>query len=341
LAPPPGRRICLILFDRRGTGLSDRVPDDELPTLESSQPSTGQGARSDAHAIHTGECELDADRVSGIAAHIGARIAALAAPGEVLVSSTVKDLVAGSELRFRERDLTGLKGIPGEWRLHALLTDEPQLSPHAGCWTRTALTPNACSTWWRTAPTLRLHYAAMAVGRKAAGLLALALLVSASGCGSSKTASNEPGSSKPDVELQADTQATGGKATVFTASTGEKLAAEGGLYAVELRGVDLKRPQRAPYDRPDYLDRHRCDAKPCEWTVIPGPASTYEFRAFLIDLRSNESVAQSRPAQVVWKAPPRPQGLKFLVNGKTPPTTPLDGEDYSDMAAGKMQAEAR
>jgi class 3 adenylate cyclase len=79
--------------------------------------------------IHTGECELDGDRVSGIAVHIGARIGALAAPGEVLVSSTVKDLVAGSELRFRERGLTGLKGIPGEWRLHALLTDAPQLSP--------------------------------------------------------------------------------------------------------------------------------------------------------------------------------------------------------------------
>ncbi len=79
--------------------------------------------------IHTGECELGADRVSGIAVHIGARIAALAAPGEVLVSSTVKDLVAGSELRFRERGLIGLKGIPGEWRLHALLTDAPQPSP--------------------------------------------------------------------------------------------------------------------------------------------------------------------------------------------------------------------
>ena len=88
--------------------------------------------------IHTGECELGADRVSGIAVHIGARIAALAAPGEVLVSSTVKDLVAGSEHRFRDRGLTGLKGIPGEWRLHALLTDAPQPSPpHAAAPGRT------------------------------------------------------------------------------------------------------------------------------------------------------------------------------------------------------------
>jgi class 3 adenylate cyclase len=78
--------------------------------------------------IHTGECELDADRVSGIAVHIGARIAALAAPGEVLVSSTVKDLVAGSDLRFRERGSVELKGIEGEWRLHALRAGEPQAS---------------------------------------------------------------------------------------------------------------------------------------------------------------------------------------------------------------------
>jgi class 3 adenylate cyclase/pimeloyl-ACP methyl ester carboxylesterase len=73
--------------------------------------------------VHTGECELDGDRVSGIAVHVGARIAALAAPGEVLVSGTVTDLVAGSELRFRERDPTRLKGIPGERRLYSLASD--------------------------------------------------------------------------------------------------------------------------------------------------------------------------------------------------------------------------
>ncbi len=62
--------------------------------------------------IHTGECETMGDKLSGIAVHIGARVAALAAPGEVLVSSTVKDLVAGSGLRFRERGVHQLKGIP-------------------------------------------------------------------------------------------------------------------------------------------------------------------------------------------------------------------------------------
>jgi class 3 adenylate cyclase/pimeloyl-ACP methyl ester carboxylesterase len=71
--------------------------------------------------IHTGEVELDGERVSGIAVHIGARIAAMAAPGEVLVSSTVKDLVAGSGLRFEERGPAELKGVPGEWRLFMLL----------------------------------------------------------------------------------------------------------------------------------------------------------------------------------------------------------------------------
>ena len=70
--------------------------------------------------LHTGECELSGDRVTGIAVHTGARIAALARAGEVLISSTVKDLVAGSELRFDERAPAQLKGVPGEWRLHAL-----------------------------------------------------------------------------------------------------------------------------------------------------------------------------------------------------------------------------
>ncbi len=70
--------------------------------------------------LHTGECELMGDDVGGIAVHIGARVAASAAPGEVLVSSTVKDLVAGSGLRFADRGVHVLKGVPGEWRLFSL-----------------------------------------------------------------------------------------------------------------------------------------------------------------------------------------------------------------------------
>ena len=69
--------------------------------------------------LHTGECELVGDKIAGLAVNIGARIAALADPGEVLVSSTVKDLVAGSDLEFEDRGLATLKGVPGEWRLFA------------------------------------------------------------------------------------------------------------------------------------------------------------------------------------------------------------------------------
>ncbi|HJU09777.1 MAG TPA: adenylate/guanylate cyclase domain-containing protein, partial [Candidatus Binataceae bacterium] len=67
--------------------------------------------------LHSGECELAGNNVDGIAVHIGARVAATAEPGEVLVSSTVKDLVAGSGLTFSDRGSRQLKGVPGEWRL--------------------------------------------------------------------------------------------------------------------------------------------------------------------------------------------------------------------------------
>lgn len=69
--------------------------------------------------LHTGECELQGDRLGGIALHIGARVASTAGPGKVLVSSTVRDLVAGSGLRFADRGPHELKGVPGEWRLFA------------------------------------------------------------------------------------------------------------------------------------------------------------------------------------------------------------------------------
>ena len=70
--------------------------------------------------LHTGECEMIGNDVGGIAVHIGARVASLASAGEVLVSSTVKDLVAGSGLRFGDRGSQSLKGVPGEWRIYAV-----------------------------------------------------------------------------------------------------------------------------------------------------------------------------------------------------------------------------
>jgi len=70
--------------------------------------------------LHTGECEVMGEKVGGIAVHIGARVASQAGPGEVLVSNTVKDLVAGSGIRFEDRGAHTLKGVPGEWRLFAV-----------------------------------------------------------------------------------------------------------------------------------------------------------------------------------------------------------------------------
>jgi class 3 adenylate cyclase len=70
--------------------------------------------------IHTGEVELIGDDVGGMAVNIGARIGALASPGEVLVSSTVRELVVGSGLEFSERGTHTLKGAPDRWRLFAV-----------------------------------------------------------------------------------------------------------------------------------------------------------------------------------------------------------------------------
>jgi len=67
--------------------------------------------------LHTGECELMGGKVGGIAVHIGARIMAGSEPGRVLVSRTVKDLVAGSGLQFEGHGMHRLKGVAGEWEL--------------------------------------------------------------------------------------------------------------------------------------------------------------------------------------------------------------------------------
>lgn len=75
--------------------------------------------------LHTGECEVIGQKVGGIAVHIGARVVAQAGPGEVIVSSTVKDLVAGSGLRFQDRGVHNLRGVPGEWRLFVVDEGQP------------------------------------------------------------------------------------------------------------------------------------------------------------------------------------------------------------------------
>ena len=73
-----------------------------------------------ARRLHTGEVEIRGDDIGGIAVHIGARVSALAGANDVLVSSTLRDLVIGSGLEFEDRGAHELKGVPGEWRLFAV-----------------------------------------------------------------------------------------------------------------------------------------------------------------------------------------------------------------------------
>jgi class 3 adenylate cyclase len=70
--------------------------------------------------LHTGEVELQGDDVAGLAVHIGARVCALAQADEVLVTSTVRDLVVGSGIEFADRGHHSLKGVPGEWQVLAV-----------------------------------------------------------------------------------------------------------------------------------------------------------------------------------------------------------------------------
>jgi len=71
--------------------------------------------------LHTGECEVLGSDVGGVGVHLAQRVMAEAAPGEVLVSGTVKDLVSGSGLQFKDRGSRTLKGVPGKWRLFAVV----------------------------------------------------------------------------------------------------------------------------------------------------------------------------------------------------------------------------
>ena len=80
-------------------------------------------------ALHAGECELMGEKIGGIAVHIAARILSEARPSEVLVSSTVKDLVAGSDIRFEERGIRTLKGIAGDWHLFSVARSERHEPP--------------------------------------------------------------------------------------------------------------------------------------------------------------------------------------------------------------------
>src|SRR5947208_12585460 len=116
--------------------------------------------------IHMGEVEQMGAKVGGIAVHIGARVAAKAGDSEILVSSTVRDLVSGSDIRFGERGSYDLKGVPGEWRLfavdHELKVDAPS-KPLVEA-------PQAKAARRRTLP-------AVAVGVSAALVVAIVLIL--------------------------------------------------------------------------------------------------------------------------------------------------------------------
>jgi len=94
--------------------------------------------------VHAGECEVTDDDISGVAAHIGSRIMALAGPGEVLVSATVRDLVFGSGVEFEPRGEHELKGVPGRWSVHAVVADrrEDQRPASQATPEQAALTPS-------------------------------------------------------------------------------------------------------------------------------------------------------------------------------------------------------
>ncbi len=72
--------------------------------------------------LHTGEIEVRGDDIGGVAVHIGQRVSALAQPGKIMVSSTVKDLVAGSGIEFEDHGEHELRGVPGSWRLFVVRT---------------------------------------------------------------------------------------------------------------------------------------------------------------------------------------------------------------------------
>ena len=110
----------VIVVDRRGTGVSDDGPARAVRcarAISDAMARTGVQVRA---GVHTGEIDPGGEDISGLAINVGARVAALANGGEVLVSSTVKDLVLGSALGFDDRGMHTLKGIPEPWHLYAL-----------------------------------------------------------------------------------------------------------------------------------------------------------------------------------------------------------------------------
>jgi hypothetical protein len=165
--------------------------------------------------------------------------------------------------------------------------------------------------------------------------LAAAAVIAAviAGCG---------GSGKNDVQLDLSTNSTAGKALVLTATTTAKLASQKrGLYALELRGIDTD-SSGASFDHPTYVDPSRCvGGSGCEWTLAPSKAGKYSYEVVLLDLVHDKTAGESNAVNVSWAPPSRPEAITLFVNGKTPKTTPLSQDNYSDFPAGAMRVEAK
>jgi hypothetical protein len=172
-----------------------------------------------------------------------------------------------------------------------------------------------------------------------AALASVALALAAAGCGGSSGSSGS--GSGTEVILAGGPEATGGKALSFVASTEAPLRGAGGVHALELRGVDADGD--ASFDEPDFRDPKRCTLPPCQWDVLPDKAATYEFRAFLVDVTDGDKTdGESAAVEAVWTAPPRPQEIELLINGKRQKITPLTGgDDYVGTPVGKLKAVAR
>jgi hypothetical protein len=116
--------------------------------------------------VHTGEVELIGEDVGGMAVHLGARVSAKATSGEVLVSSTVCDLVVGSELRFAEAGEHELKGVPGKWRLFRLDRDDAPVAVLDSAERHMRRRDRAAVTLARRAPSAARLAGRIAAGRK-------------------------------------------------------------------------------------------------------------------------------------------------------------------------------
>jgi hypothetical protein len=152
-------------------------------------------------------------------------------------------------------------------------------------------------------------------------------------------AAGPAGAAVPTVSITGGGQAASGKSLPFTAKVNVKL---GTRFALELRGIDLKRSPRSSFNQPEYRDPRTCKRLPCSWGVTSQVPIDYEFRAFLVDPRNGTPIAASAGVRGIWSSGPQPHGFRFFVNGKPIKLGPIDGSDnYIEVPSGKARIETR